>query len=409
MVHRRVFIRKRIDSGVSHHAVLRERKELQFPADLYLEGSDQHRGWFQTSLLTSMGTHNRPPFKTVLTHGFVVDGEGKKMSKSTGNVISPEQVMKKYGADILRLWVCSTDYSSDARMSESILQQIADSYRRVRNTFRFLLGNLYDFDPSKNAVAIPNLEEIDKWALSKTYSLLKQITTHFDSFQFYKAYQQIYDFCNLSMSSFYLDILKDTLYTLQANAQERRSAQTVFSTIITVLNKVLAPILSFTCEEIFAHLSQQTDCNSIHLTLWPLLDEQYIDKTLEEKWDKLAIVRSDINRVIESLRKDKIIGNSLECEVILYITDETLFSFLQLFRGKLESLFMVSKVILKEGKQKKETAHRIFEAQAVKELFICAYKTNHQKCQRCWRYTDDIGKNTAHPTICLRCIGALSQ
>jgi isoleucyl-tRNA synthetase len=393
------------DSGISHFAVLEPRKILCSPADLYLEGSDQHRGWFQTSILTAMGINGFPPFKSVLTHGFVVDGEGKKMSKSGGNVISPEQVMKKYGADILRLWVASTDYSSDARISEEILSQIADAYRRIRNIFRFLLGNLFDFraasEPLQNVTT-----EIDRWALSKTASLIKNVTKYYENFKLYKAFQLIYEFCNIQMSSFYLDILKDRLYTFAPDSKERRSSQAAFAYISVTLTKLLAPVLSFTAEEIFSRSSSRE--KSIHLCSWPEVDKSLINRKLEGRWDKILKIRGEVLRVIENLRKEKVIGNSLECKVTLYVRDDLLHNFLKQLEKELPTIFIVSETELVNSENGSEIPDEAEQGIDIKDLFIQTEKSKGTKCQRCWRLTGDIGKNTEYPEICSRCANVLT-
>ncbi len=268
------------DSGVSHRAVLMADRTLEFPAALYLEGSDQHRGWFQASLIPSLAIEGIPPFKAVLTHGFVVDGEGRKMSKSLGNVISPEEIIKDYGADILRLWAASSNYSEDVRVSKDILSRLSDAYRKIRNTVRFLLGNLSDFSPDKDRVALEKTLEVDRYSISCAYTLLEKITKYYEEFEFYKIYQEIYQFCILQMSNFYLDILKDRLYTFKKGGVARRSAQTAMYEILQVLVKAIAPIVPFTAEEIWQYLPENDMVKSVHLAGWPEIKNKYIDDDL---------------------------------------------------------------------------------------------------------------------------------
>ncbi|MCK4859604.1 MAG: isoleucine--tRNA ligase, partial [Candidatus Omnitrophica bacterium] len=280
------------DSGVSHYAVLQERECLSYPADLYLEGSDQHRGWFQSSLLTAMALNDNSPFKAVLTHGFVVDGEGRKMSKSLGNVISPQEIINKRGADVLRLWAASADYNEDIKISSAILDSVIQSYRRIRNTVRFLLSNLFDFNPQKDKIDYNKLMEIDKWALLETHILLREVNKGYEKFQFHKVCQLIQNFCTVKMSTLYLDILKDRLYTFAKDSVERRAAQTSLYQILLTLTKVIAPILNFTAEEIWGYIPDAKE-ESVHLCSWPSLGKR-IDKGLEEKWDRLFEVRTKV-------------------------------------------------------------------------------------------------------------------
>ncbi|RLB77480.1 MAG: isoleucine--tRNA ligase, partial [Deltaproteobacteria bacterium] len=309
------------DSGVSHQAVLKMNKELDFPCELYLEGSDQHRGWFQTSLITALSLENVSPFKTVVTHGFTVDGEGKKMSKSAGNVIAPQEVIKKYGADILRLWVSSCDISQDVRISDEILKQMSDAYRKIRNTLRFLLGNLNGFNYKKDRVPFDKLDEVDKWALGKCLRLVEEVTEDYDSFRFHHIYRLIYNFCVVEMSSFYLDILKDRLYTAKHDSWERRSSQTAMFYILRNLVKVTAPILSFTCEEVWDCFVIESGVESVHLADWPGNYPELIDDKTIEDWDHMREVRDLINPFIEKKREQGLVRSSLEAKVSIYVHD----------------------------------------------------------------------------------------
>jgi len=307
------------ESGISFRPVLKDNKNLKFPCDLYLEGSDQHRGWFQSSLIASCAIEGTAPYKSVLTHGFVVDGEGKKMSKSLGNVISPQEVMKKYGADILRLWVASSNYHDDVRLSEEILNRLADAYRKIRNTFRYLLGNIYDFDPKKNYVKPKNMVEIDRWMLSKLARLITESDKNYKEYMFYKIFRSTYNFCVYEISSLYLDILKDRLYTFGKNSPARRSAQTVIYETLIALLKILAPILSFTTEEGWQAFMPKD--KSIHESLWQWEKKTlkaWRDVKLEEKWLRLLEIREEVLKALEEKRSSSEIGSSLETKVLLY-------------------------------------------------------------------------------------------
>jgi isoleucyl-tRNA synthetase len=396
------------DSGVSHQAVLKKRPYLAFPADLYLEGSDQHRGWFQTAILTAMGIEGTAPFKSVLTHGFVVDGEGKKMSKSKGNVVAPLETINKYGADILRLWVSSVDYADDVRCSENILVQLADAYRKIRNTLRYLLGNTCDFDPAKDRVPYGKLNQIDRWALSKTYSLLKKVTEAYDLYEFFKAYRLIYNFCVIEMSSFYFDALKDRLYTASKGSHLRRSSQTVLHDILVVLTKIVAPILSFTAEEVWGYVNghAKNGAASVHLAEWPMLTREYIDPSLEEKWEKMIEVRKAVLKVLEDMRQAKEIGNGLEARVMLYADEPELARFLEEFKRDLASIFIVSEVELAKEKKSDDNYKK---SDTITALFVKAAPARGTKCERCWCFSETVGKDSTHPTICVKCIDAVQR
>src|SRR5574341_1477833 len=306
------------DSGVSHAAVLKTRKELSWPADLYLEGSDQHRGWFQSSLLASVGTSGKAPYRAVLTHGFTVDGSGKKMSKSAGNVVAPQEVIDKYGAEVLRLWVSAADYRDDVRISPEILTHLAEAYRRIRNTSRYLLGNLFDFDPEKDGVADPQLLEIDRWALHRLQMLVQRVGKAYDDFEFHIVFHSIHNFCAVDMSAFYLDILKDRLYTAKAASIERRSGQTVMHKVLSALVRLMAPVLSFTADEVWGYMQESAKEKSVFFAEFPKPEEKYIDSKLEARWEKLLAARGEAAKVLEALRRDKKIGHSLDAGVTLY-------------------------------------------------------------------------------------------
>jgi isoleucyl-tRNA synthetase len=365
---------------------------MEFPADLYLEGSDQHRGWFQSSLLIGCAVSGKAPFKTVLTHGFIVDGDGKKMSKSTGNVVSPHDVMKRYGADILRLWVLSADTSDDIRISEDGLARLAEGYRKIRNTFKYLLGNLHGFDSSKDALAHDKLLEVDRWALSKLEALKEDVNSAFESYQMHRAYHVVYNFCVTEMSSFYLDVLKDRLYTDARTSVSGRSCRTVLYEIVTVLAKVLAPVLSFTCEEVWEQLGHKT---SVHLEEWPKVTGKNRDKALEEKWEKFLEFREKVMKALEVKREKKEIGNSLEADVELALSQKADGEFLRSFKDDLPALLLVSRVRLTEGKAEGETVQ------------VAVSKAAGDKCRRCWNYRDTVGKDKDHLTLCHRCVEVL--
>ncbi len=396
------------DSGVSHRAVCEERENLRRPADLYLEGSDQHRGWFQTSLLTSIGSTGDAPFKTLLTHGFVNDGDGKKMSKSVGNVVSPEEVIKKYGADILRLWCASVDYRDDVKISENMLKQMAEAYRRVRNTARYILGNTSDFNPATDKVAYENLTETDKWALHKLETLKRRTTENYNKYEFYNLFQDIHYFAGIDMSAFYLDIIKDRLYTEKTDSVERRAAQTVMYEVLVTMNKMIAPILSFTAEEIWSKLpAEGKEAESILLTEWYESNDEYLNEAVETKWDNLIKLRKEANKVLERARQgeNKIIGNSLDARVTLVVDNAEMKEVIQNNMKLVEDILIVSELVLGE------TADATFtSAEEVEGLSINVEHASGEKCERCWKYSTELGKTDAeHPTLCPRCTTVLTK
>ena len=396
------------DSGVSHRAVLETRGDLLHrPADLYLEGSDQHRGWFQTSLLTSIGSTHDAPFKNILTHGFVNDGEGKKMSKSVGNTVVPADVIKVYGADILRLWCASVDYREDVKISDNILKQMAEAYRRVRNTARYILGNSNDFNPNTDRVPYEQLMEIDKWALHKLEVLKRKVTENYDKYEFYNLFQDIHYFAGVDMSAFYLDIIKDRLYTEGTNSIERRSAQTVMTEILVTLTKMIAPILSFTAEEIWETLPEVLkDKESVLLTDWYKENDEYLNPEIENKWVEIIKVRKEANKSLEKARqgKDRIIGNSLDAKVMLHSTDAEIQKFLVENREKLELALIVSEVEIVENIDETFT-----KGEEATDLYIKVLHAEGEKCERCWKYSKEIGKDPEHLTLCPRCASVLKK
>ena len=376
------------DSGVSHLAVLKKSPELGWPADLYLEGSDQHRGWFQTSLITSCAIEKKAPYRKVLTHGFVVDAEGRKMSKSLGNVITPDELIKKYGAEIVRIWSISENYQQDIRISESIIQNVIMAYKRIRNTVRFLLGNLHDFSPS-HAVDYSQMEEADRWAVEKLKDLVNRVTGHYESFAFNKVYEELHNYCNLYLSSFYLDHLKDRLYTFGRNSGQRRSGQTVLNIILASFLKISSPILSFTAEEAYQSITWQEKKESIFLENWPELQKP--DEKLLERWERFFELRKKVLKKIEEKREEKAVRGSLEAKVRIS-APEDLLSFLQSF-GRLENLFIVSEVMLEKGA----------------ETEITVEKTSLNKCQRCWVHFPEVGSDPRFPGICKKCVKAVEE
>ena len=396
------------DSGTSHAAVLETRPELQWPTDLYMEGSDQHRGWFQSSLLTAVGARGRAPYKNVLTHGFTVDGEGKKMSKSLGNTVAPEEVINKYGADIIRLWTVSSDYSVDIRISEEILEQLVDSYRKIRNTIRFILGNLNGLNTKTDIVKKDELENIDKWLLHKLQFVTKTIRSYYQDWQFHKIVKEILNFCNNDLSAFYLDIVKDRLYC-SGPTKKRASSQTALYYTLRSLISLTAPILSFTCEEAYRALVNEIYTpngiqseESIHLTDFPRVDDSFIDSRLAATWDTLIEVRKDVLKQIEVLRTNKTIGHSLESAVHIYADDE-LYELLNQNIAELAPIFVVSRVSVG---RKSESPAGAFNGELVN---VYVQKEEAHKCERCWRYLESVGSNDKYPELCERCVSVVSR
>ncbi len=391
------------DSGVSHAAVLELRPDLRWPADLYLEGSDQHRGWFHSSLLTAVGTRERAPYDSVLTHGFVVDAEGRKMSKSLGNVIAPKQVIDKYGAEILRLWVSASDYREDIRISDNILSQLSDAYRRIRNTSRFMLGNLYDFNPDTDAVAVGRMLEIDRFTLHKLQLLVEKVRRAYDLYEYHTIYHALHNFCAIDLSALYLDILKDRLYTSPARSLERRSAQTVLHVLLDVLARIMAPILPITAEEIWRHMpAVPGKAASIHMALLPVPDAACMDAGLAERWERLLQVRGEVTKALEEARVKKLIGHALDAAVTLSAGGE-LYEALAPYAAELRSLFIVSAAELLKDASLEGT----FESGEVKGLRIHVEAAPGPKCERCWVHETSVGASAEHPGICGRCRTAL--
>ena len=388
------------DSGVSHRSVLVPRN-LPRPADLYLEGSDQHRGWFQSSLLTSIASTKDAPYKRILTHGFTMDGQGRKMSKSLGNTILPKDITEKYGADILRLWVSSVDYREDVRISENILQQMSDAYRRIRNTARFLMGNLNDFDYANDKVDYKDMFEIDKWAMHKLEELKAKTTEFYDKYEFYSLFQEITYFCSMEMSSFYLDIVKDRLYCEGTTSIERRSAQTVLTEVLKVLVRIIAPVLSFTADELWERIPEALkEEESVHLSKWIEARPEYLNKELAQKWDKIARLRREVNKKLEAERQNGLIGHSLDARVLLNIVNDE-YSFIKDYtENEVSDLFIVSQV--------KFVNDNLAESE-IEGINIAVEKASGEKCERCWKYDEEVGHNHNHPDVCPRCANVLEK
>ena len=369
------------DSGSSHAAVCKTRPELAWPADMYLEGSDQHRGWFQSSLLTSVATEGKAPYRAVLTHGYVVDGEGRKMSKSVGNTVAPQEVIAQYGADIIRLWAASSDYKADIRISKEILKQLSEVYRKIRNTIRYILGNTNDFNYETDKVEFKDMLELDRWALMHMQLLKKEVSAAYESYDFHVLYHAIHNFCSVEMSSYYLDILKDRLYAYKADSFERRSAQTAMYEIMLDLVVMIAPVLSFTMEEVWQFMKKPASMpESVFMMPWPECKEEYIDEALESKWDNFIEIRSEITRVLEGARRAKTIGHSLDAKVELHATGEAL-AILRSVEGDLATLLIVSQAKLVEG-----LAGGV-EATGREDLKVTVQAAEGEKCERCWIYS----------------------
>jgi isoleucyl-tRNA synthetase len=386
------------ESGVSYAAVLKPCK--WWPADLYLEGSDQHRGWFHSALLSGVVTDRRAPYDAVLTHGFVLDGQGKKMSKSAGNVVAPQDVIKQSGAEILRLWVSAQDYRDDMRISSEILNHLIEAYRKIRNTCRFVLSNLYDFDPGKHRVPYAQLPELDRWALARLEDLKTRVRRAYEEFEFHAIYHALNNFCSVDLSAVYLDILKDRLYTFHADSSARRASQTVLYEIILAMTKLMAPILSFTAEEIWRSLSGQfggsLEAKSVHLAAFPASQSDWQDAGLVKRWDRLLEIRTAVQAALEDQRRNKVIGSSLEAVVELQASRET-YEFLKPYTADLSTFFIVSGVKLTAGDQLPENGN----------VLVSVSKATAKKCERCWNYREAVGTNAAHPTLCDRCVEAL--
>ena len=377
------------DSGSSHAAVLKNRPYLKWPADLYLEGADQYRGWFQSSLLTSVATMGTAPYKAVLTHGWVVDGKGRVMHKSLGNGIDPQEVIDQYGADVLRLWVASSDYHADIRISPDILKQLSEAYRKIRNTARYILGNLNGFNPDENMVSLDELMPIDKWALAKLNILIDKVKEAYDKYEFHIVYHAIHNFCVVDMSNFYLDVLKDRLYTEKADSKARRAAQTSIYIILNAMTRMIAPILAYTSDEIWKYMPHSSNEKAEHVIYneMPEKVDISIDDDFMAFWDEIHELRDDVKKSLETFIKDKTIKSSLEAKVTLGASGDKL-AFLKKAENELATAFIVSEVEIVDNST---------------ELEIRIDKAEGEKCERCWVISKTVGENSDHPTLCSRC------
>lgn len=409
------------DSGSSWASVVQQRPELRYPADIYLEGSDQHRGWFQSSLLTSVAVNDIAPYKTVLTHGFALDEQGRKMSKSEGNVVDPNTIIEggknqkvepPYGADILRLWVSSVDYSGDVRIGKNIIKQMNDVRGKIRNTARFLLGSLHDFDPEKDTVPFEELPELDRYMLHRITEVFEEVTEAFESFQFFRFFQTVQNFCVVDLSNFYLDIAKDRLYISATNAFRRRSCQTVLKIAIDNLARAIAPVLSHTAEDIWQYLPYKTPYKSVFEAGWVQVDQEWRNPELAEFWSALRQLRTDVNKVLEQARIEKMIGSSLEAKALIHIPHKQLGDAIKAFNrvkgngiDELRYLLLTSQVELLDSAQGLQGLE--YTAQT-EDWGIGVVKADGQKCDRCWNYSTHVGESAEHPLICERCVAALA-
>ncbi|SPD73741.1 isoleucyl-tRNA synthetase [uncultured Desulfobacterium sp.] len=392
------------DSGVSYAAVMEERSYLASPADLYLEGSDQHRGWFHSSLLCSVGTRGTAPYRNVLTHGFVVDGSGKAMHKSAGNVIAPEELIKNYGAEIIRMWVAGEDYRDNIRLSKEILQRLTEAYRRIRNTCRYLLGNLVGFDPASDRVPYKEMEELDRWALHKLQELSERVFKAYDDFNFHIVYHSLHNFCVLDLSAFYLDIIKDRLYTSPKKSKARRSAQTAMNEILEVLVRLMAPILSFTAEEIWQHMNANGRSASVHADLFIPVKEEFKDGGLAERWETIISVRKEATKALELARKEKTIGHPLDASVTIGLPSD-LFEAVSPYRDQFRTILIVSSAEIVPAGELQEG----IESETIAGLKVKVTPSSDKKCERCWVHDPTVGVDSSHPTICKRCLDALNE
>jgi isoleucyl-tRNA synthetase len=386
------------DSGVSQAAVLRIRLDQHWPAEMYLEGSDQHRGWFHSSLLAAVGVQGGAPYRAVLTHGFVVDGEGRKMSKSLGNVIAPQQVIDKYGAEVLRLWVAAEDYRDDIRLSDEILIRLSEGYRRIRNTCRYLLGNLSDFDPSRDAVPVDQLLPIDRFILHRLQRLTERVRAAYRDYEFHVLYHSLHNFCAVDLSAFYLDVLKDRVYTSGPTSQLRRSAQTAMHEILMALVKLMGPVLSFTAEEVWRYLPMRDKAASVHLTEFPEVRADFVDEGLAQEWERMLAARDEVLRGLEAARKAKRIGSAQEAAVEITVPPAD-FDFFAARREELETISIVSRL----------TVRRHDVTTAGQPIAVRVDRAPGAKCQRCWNYRESVGASATLPALCDRCVAVLQD
>ncbi|MCX7857536.1 MAG: isoleucine--tRNA ligase [Deltaproteobacteria bacterium] len=380
------------DSGVSWAAVCKKRNGLKYPADLYLEGSDQHRGWFHSSLLTSVGNEGIAPYRAVLTHGFVVDGSGRKMSKSLGNIIAPEEIVSKYGAEILRLWVVYEDFRNDIRISNEIVSRLVETYRRIRNTLRFLHANIYDFDPKTDTVAYEDLSFIDKWILSRLNDVVRKCKDAYTQYNFHTIYHTLLNFSTVELSALYLDIVKDRLYVERKDSKKRRATQTTMYKILLSLVRLMAPVLSTTAEEMWLHLREFVKEESVFLSGFPEIEDKHTNTSVERIWDRISELKDAVNKKIEQKRGDKLIGHSLDAKVLIWVK-KTDFDVLSSLEDELKDILIVSQLRLKEGE----------------EFQVEVERADGNKCERCWHYSEDTGSYGIFTNVCKRCADILSS
>jgi isoleucyl-tRNA synthetase len=383
------------DSGASHLAVLTKENELPWPSSLYLEGGDQYRGWFHSSLLVGVGLRGRSPYRECATNGWTLDGEGRAMSKSLGNVIEPEKIIKQSGADVIRLWTSSVAFQEDVRLSDTILERLTEAYRKIRNTIRWALGNLHGFDPAADALPAGELLEIDQWILARTEALARDVRRGYDAFEFHRVYQAVYNFCTVDLSAIYFDVSKDRLYTAATKSRERRSAQTALWRLTDAMLKLFAPVLAFTCEEAWQHFAKAPgEPDSVHLANFPApeaITSGIADRARLANWDRLIEVRTEVLKALEAARNEKRIGAPLEAKVTLAAGEE-LYPLLEEYRSDLPALFIVSQVKVARGEG---------------PLAVTVDRADGVKCERCWKYTLDVGSEAALPTVCGNCAGAV--
>ena len=376
------------ESGCSWHSVM-EAAGYEMPVDLYLEGSDQHRGWFQLSLLPALGSIGRMPFKTVVTHGFLVDDKGMKISKSVGNFVTALEEVEKYGADILRLWVSSVNYQEDVRCSDELIGRLQDAYRKIRNTLRYLMSNINDFDPGRMSIGYEDMSLIDQWAMEKLSILIKEVREAYENFGFHRVFNKIYNFCTVEMSSIYMDVLKDRMYCDGTDSQSRRSGQTAMYKILDALVRMLAPILAHTAEEAWAAIEHKSEAvDSVHLAVMPLPDTSIDASVNEAKWGRIMDLRDEVLKVLEGLRKDQVIGSNQEASVHIETDDDELLKEIHAMGDAFAKLCIVSECTIEKGDALKVTAS----------------KCSHDKCERCWNFYPSVGQNAEHPDLCDRCV-----
>jgi isoleucyl-tRNA synthetase len=391
------------DSGSSNLAVLSE-KDGTWPADVYLEGADQYRGWFHSSLLVAMGAKGKPPYRAVVTHGWTLDEKGQPMSKSLGNFISPKEIWEKWGADLLRIWVVSQDYTADVHLSVAMMQQLSEAYRKIRNTFRFAVSNLFDFDPAHDAVADSELWEMDAWMVRRTGALVRECREWYEKYEFHRVYHAVHNFCTVDLSAFYFDVLKDRLYTAAAKSRGRRSAQTAVYRIANAIVRLITPVLVFTSEEVWKHLPHAAgDPESVHMATFPKAEEleRAFDAPRSANWERLLGVREEVLKALEQARVSKAISGALEARVKLAANGE-LSSLLKQYAAALPALFIVSQVELAGGNGTGRAAEP-------GGLQIQIERAQGAKCARCWNYSTHVGESADYPTVCERCLAALAE